>query len=1573
MADPKSPGFDGVNDFPLEPPVEGGDTEHGGAARDISPVPVFTDKLDLGSAGLFEVIPDDDDISVTSSVISGRIEAVEASRAPRQFEAMRDFLRAFNSAETAPLNVEALRIELLTSWKARLADYQEQVYGDNPMYGPHPEMDDLCTRFLDRDPTPKEFNQLLVELCLGSGQSHVLMREDSEFVVTILLVYATRFVGRIASLSDKLGLALKRYDSGFNTPYVGAHHFPRTVLMRADIVSSLDRQSGLGEDAMRENRVHFSDRVSEVEYHHPSIRPAKYAGDEVCHRTNDLLSAQGFLADLQADTVGKGVLDIAAAGKEGSLMMVITRGNRVMLMGPAFAVAEKHQKGGKAMEERRAEGGVLDLSDMGSVLGASLEDAAGNRVDPGHAFLRTVLVGGRHGLGSVGARGTGAVEVVDETLSGIPLVESPTGFDMEPVEMAPYTSLTESFSGYRIPGVDVNIADLNDPEVVDRIVEGLGMTANSLFDLKVERPTNVKAAFLGVSFKPFKFPQWEDVTPEMVQDYGGKWDVFMARVEELCEAHQVKPVYEDGQKGFLILGAGIYGSYPLNVEESLARLSQALLEEFPDLMECFSQTSGEVVQGPVGGDINVAGEPVGYLARLLEKLGNFRENTEGDDLFHNESEFLGERVDAQFALDEATYRSLLKRGFQVSLVSRKYEGLRGLNDARRFYFASKIEFNRQSPQIPYGYEEPFGEVRSILFQVKGLTFEGLEADDAPQIRKIELLANPDVGAVEDFREAVADQARLDGYLVLGRNTIPQRHRVYGVIQYVLKELFGGKGERFSAFLDDNNVQDADMLRLFFSAITSEKSSVDMSAYRELVIKGLVTVFKLYSQKVKPLCLFAHDLEDMDAESQRIFQGLLADETGDNGGILLITTQEGDSRAVTMSREMMAADIFLDADDVVTTGHIPAIPVETIELIGIHPEQGLLIVSGLLGLERAAMHSDLVQFCRKVMGDEEAWSPSFIRPWIDYLLENNFIERGNPNPLRSLSMAYSADLTMTQRMVQLRYDRLPERSVARHVFELASFLGESGPEDLLLECLVKDSTTELHPTAFEGAKVLLAEQGLMAFDGAQYHFPQGYIPGAGRRIVGYDSQERNEYREHVLSVLLDVSAQGDFVPSNMLFELSNVLNAPQRIGPAIRDVVASGAAYDPVNTDQLARQFLGQNFPNFKKFSREERVAYMEIFHGWIRVLCNLNRDTKRLQKGLKGAEAKLRAVSKGKVLTPSEVGALEVDQLDVKAHVYYFKRMKDELSKTVAQLMVVRDAERARIYIGFHRARLKYQEANAFVSSIKKDNPDNEDSYCKASESAQDAVQRLGMVRQQIDEVFEGEVDPRDELVLRDVYSELVKMEFMVKGLLAISLPFQAKKEGHKAISFNASRDAKQFMDEVGGYLFSNNDLTPLQKTSLYYLMIEGGSMLKNFDEYQEIFRRELSSLKDSGNIRAYIELQLYFFLGMGEKAQNDRTPKSLALFKAEIDAMTALKSSGYLVITYTNTMEYWDMQFDLADSIEEAERCLNEAERIWELIHDPTECNPNEVKRFGPFVDKKQQLLAEMRDRFAEKKRSLR
>jgi hypothetical protein len=317
--------------------------------------------------------------------------------------------------------------------------------------------------------------------------------------------------------------------------------------------------------------------------------------------------------------------------------------------------------------------------------------------------------------------------------------------------------------------------------------------------------------------------------------------------------------------------------------------------------------------------------------------------------------------------------------------------------------------------------------------------------------------------------------------------------------------------------------------------------------------------------------------------------------------------------------------------------------------------------------------------------------------------------------------------------------------------------------------------------------------------------------------------------------------------------------------------------------------------------------------------------------------------------------------------------MKDELSKTVAQLMVVRDAERARIYIGFHRARLKYQEANAFVSSIKKDNPDNEDSYCKASESAQDAVQRLGMVRQQIDEVFEGEVDPRDELVLRDVYSELVKMEFMVKGLLAISLPFQAKKEGHKAISFNASRDAKQFMDEVGGYLFSNNDLTPLQKTSLYYLMIEGGSMLKNFDEYQEIFRRELSSLKDSGNIRAYIELQLYFFLGMGEKAQNDRTPKSLALFKAEIDAMTALKSSGYLVITYTNTMEYWDMQFDLADSIEEAERCLNEAERIWELIHDPTECNPNEVKRFGPFVDKKQQLLAEMRDRFAEKKRSLR
>lgn len=1568
MADPNSPDIEGVNEFPLDPSAEGSEMEEGGAARDIYPVPELEGDLDLGRAGRFEVVLEDE-VSQTTSDVLGKVEAVEASRAPRQFEEMRDFLRAFESSETAPLNVEALRYELLTRWKARLTDYQEQVYGDNPMYGPNPEMDDLSTRFLERDPTDQEFNQLLVELCLGFGQSHILMREDSDFIVTVLLVYVTRFVGRIASLSDKLGLALKRYDSGFNTPYVGAHYFPRTVLMRADIVSSLDRQSNLGEDAMRENRENFSDRVSEVEYHYPSIRPAKYAGDEVSHRTDNLVSAQGFLADLQADTVGKGELDIAAAAKEGSLVMVITRGNRVMLMGPAFDVAEQRQKGGKKIEQSRVEDGVLDLSDIGSVLGASFEDAEGNRVNPGGDFLSTVMIGGRHGLGgeSVISRGTGAVEAVGDTLSGISLIESSTGFGMAPVSLPPYTSLTDSFFGYRIPGVAVNMSHLNDPEVVDRMVEGLGMVANSLYDLKVERPTNVKAAFLGVSFKPFKFPRWDDVTPEMVRDYGDRWDAFMARVEELCEAHQVKPVYEDGQKGFLILGAGIYGSYPLNVEESLARLSQALLNEFPDLMECFSQTSGEVVQGPVGGDINVAGEPVGYLARLIEKLENFRADTEHRDLFHHKSEFLGDREEAQFALDEATYRSLLKRGFQVSLVSRKYEGLRGLKDARRFYFASAVEFNRQSPQIPYGYEKPFGEVRSILFQVKGLTFEGLEAAHAPQIRKIELLANPDVGAVEDFRAAVADQARLDGYFVLGRNTIPQRHRVYGVIQYVLKELFGGKGERFSAFLDDNNVEDADMLRLFFSAITSEKSSVDMRDYRDLVIRGLVTVLKLYSQKVKPLCLFAHDLEDMDSESQRIFQGLLADDTGDNGGILLITTQEGDSRAVTMSREMMVADIFLDKDDVVTTGAIPAIPVETIELEGIDPEHGLQIVAGLLGIERDLMHPALVKFCRKVMGDDESWSPSFIRPWIDYLLENKFVERGNPNPLRDLSAAYSADLTMTQRMVQLRYDRLPAKSVARHVFELASFLGESGPEDLLLECLIRDSKAELHPMAFEGAKVLLAEQGLMVFDGVQYHFPQGYIPGAGRRIVGFDSKERNKYREHVLDVLLSVAEQGNFVPSNMLFELSNVLGVPHKIGPAIRDVVKSGAAFDPVNTDQLARQFLGQQFPGFKKFSGEERVAYMEIFHEWIRVLCDLNRKMERLEETLKEAGSQLKGVSKGKVLSPSEVGALEVDQLDVKAHVYYWRKDNDALRVSIRSIMGVSGVEKDRIYIGFHRGRLLYREADKCRRAIKgeEDPAEKQALYDRSESLARQADQMFAAVKSQINSLT-GDFDA--------IEAEIDKMSLMLKGLLCAELPLVAQKESLKNLSFEEAQATQRYIDEVIGYLLSNKDLTPLQRVSFFYVLGAGASVLHNLEDYIHLFRKELDIMREQGHVRAYVEMQLNLFLPVGEEAQYKKTQKSLDTYRDEIDAMFSLKSlfreSGIMVPFYTNVIEYWDMQFDLSASIEKAEECVEEAERIWGLIHDPSECDPKNVSYFNEFVSKKAKMLEDLHQKLSLKKR---
>ena len=1508
--------------------------------------------------GVFEVVADD--LSNVRETISHEIDSLTFSQVPHQFDEMLNFLKAFKSTETAPLSPEALRCELIAHWRMRLIDYRRKIKEDMSFYEVNSDMEEACALFLDREPTQEEFSRFLFELCIGKEATPFLLeRKDCAFMVNLCLVYATRFVGRIAALPDKLRLAFARYDSGFKAPYIGAHYFPRTVFLRTDIRGSMERQSDLGEDTVRANLEDFANRVTEVEYYNPSIIPVKYAGDEVQHRVDDLTLARAFLAGLQGDMYRYGKVGLEIGGKEGEVIMVITPDNRVYYVGEGVSVSEKRQKGGKAIDRSFLDDGVLDFSCPENVVGATLEDVNGRTLPIDDQFFSIMMDERR---GSVGDKTFQmSSTAILGTLHGTLLGEE-TSEGMIAMERLFYPSIEDSFSRYRIPGVRIDPSDINDPIVVERLMNGLAMTANRLYDLTVEHPTHVKAAFLGVSFSPFKYPVGMAATPEAICAYGEAGNAFMGRVVELCESYGVKVVYEDGEKGFLILGSGIYGSDALNMEENLAYLSRALSAEFPDRIKFFSQTVGDVVQGPVGGDINVSGEPIGYLARLIEKLSYFRSDCEWKDSRHLPVEFSGAREGAQFVLDEATYRLLLKRGFQISLVARKCEGVRGLKGTRRFYYVSEIILDRRSPQIPYGYDDYFNEMRTILSNVLGIAKDKLnrEVTSSPQIRQVDLVSDPDVGAVEDFRAALADQARLDGYVVLGQHVIPQLSKVYGLIHYLLKELFQGNGERFSSFLDAHSVKDADMLILFYRALTGENVSVDLRQYRELVIEGMVRVLKLYSCEVKPICLFVHDLDSVDAESRRILQALMADGTGEGGGILVVTTQEVDSRAMTISREMHVAELFLDSEDMVSTGPMPVFPVDTIELIGISPERGRLIVAGLLDIDIGKFPSELDEFFEKVMGHKEAWSPAFIRPWVEYLLEQGFIERGVPILRRSLDEAYSSGTDVTQRMVQLRYNRLPEQSLVRRLFELASFLGESASEDLVLKCLERTTTTDLDLVAFKQAKLFVAEQGLMVFDGDQYRFPQSYISAAGRRIVGFDRRARNVRREYVLGVLLNVSKQGDFVPSDLLFDLSRELGVPHRIGPAIRDVVKAGAAYDPVNTDQLAKRFLSRKFLPFSKFSEEEMVAYMEIFHEWIRVLCDLNRPKERLTEALQEASKCLDMMRKGR-LTPEALGMLEMDYLDVKAHVAYWGKDNESLNDSIRAMISVLDAEQDRIYIGFHRGRLLYREADKCRRGIKAIEGEEEKRrlYEQAVLLSVEADEMFSTVQSQISEL-------PSSVKVDALHIEVLKMSLMVKGLRFIELPFLRKGDGFGNLTMDDALAAKGFMSEIEDILFSDLDLTPLHRVSLFYLLGEGASMSHDFKSYVPLFKRELSQLRDAGHVRAYVEMQLNLFLMVGEEAQYQKTLSALDLFKSEIEAMFLLKpflkASGLLVVFYTNVIEYWNMRLDLANSSKEASECLENARKIWALIHDPNECDYDKVVGyFHGFVENKRKMLMAM------------
>ena len=1548
---------------------------------------VFPGAIEVLSTADFEPL-EDEEVSAALDSVSDSFERV---RRPENYGEVYDFLERALSEESPELSVEVLRSELLDNFRGIFADYREGI-GD--MHVENSDMERWYREFFESPESALHLDYFLIETFLGEGVSAVLMLRPGlrSRVVHLLYVYAARYVGRIDLLSKRIKWASDCIENGGK--YMGLHIIRNAVKSRADLKDSVGRRAALLRRAVMENEDGYFNPEARHRGQYPEIALLGTAGDEIvaADLSEDVsgdpwtspalmrMLAHMVLVQKSAresiDKTDKGISVEFGLGMGDSGIM-ITQRNRVLVLGSLYDRIEKIQKLSKhelssgnylwnldkpldtpfdpENKRDRNSDKVIRLGELVtkfSLLVSSSSQSFSQLVGAYTQSQSTV----NHALLSVD--GMAAPSIEDDRSGPERMTDAFERFFLN----MDYTSLKDNLSRY---GIDLSMEG-SDKEVLVRLMKIMAMVPGRLYDVEhAEESREVDcAAVMGFIDLPDE-PDFDD--PEACEMYAQLVDAALDPIEEICDQYDITQVYVDSS-GVIILSAGILGTSPLDVHDRMARATKQLLDG--GYMSAASQTYGPTHHGLLGGGVNTSGLPFDLSARYLKILKNFKNNQDHKDDYSKPHESIltyeaghdvYSRSQAKYCLDAETYRRLKFEGYKVEVIASKLQKVRGVEDLglQKFYLCSEIIPDAEEVVL-LGGEDEFGSASAHI--------DALRVGNAG-VGQFTINAIPGSG-VEKFRHAMRRRAVKRGregtderaVRVLGEGHIPHISRSYGLLRYVLGEIFSD-GETFEQFLNHSGLfpDKREVLMLLYGAIMDDQGAANASSLKPLISEFFPKIIQRFSA-TNPLMIFVNQWDSLDPDSREVFEvfsGMTSEQSAEGALRLVVTKMQFSAGASSVLKSRMTHQ---DGGGIPVISGASLAPLEegydefdldlrseTVALLGWNSEQAFDWLKKALNVSMVG--EDIRDFYVQRFGPV-GWPPRMIYELTQILQEEGCLSEESSSFVKLPSEALSAlddgdswDVKIGRPIVTSRLSQVPSHDRARSILEVACFLGD--PDDAIPESLLRAAITPTMPDrTFDAAKTLLSDLDLMYFMDGNAYFVQGYVPRAARKIFAGNAKVEAANYERILDVLIDLSRQdpSSVSPELLMEQARRVPGGMVMVAPMVVNTLESMAKKDPVNADILLQRFLDYEVKGLYKgprrpFLKDAAESYVRAHYSLARVSSDLGRKFDVSEESFNKGDELLDRWGHG-------IPQLLRTRLQVKGYVErgevaYFAQKNDTVLKTIASLMGVSESvdrftiDLFKLRIGLRRASLKSVEEN----------------FLEARRLAEDTFLRFKTL---CDVQNEGEVNV-----------ELIKMGLLIDAFLSITLVLDEvkdKKKGGRLRSLTSDEvsEVERVLALVSRYIGRDSDFDIDQKASVGYILAQGATLIRDFDLALPSLQSLLEEASERGRIDVFKDLEQRIFLLAGEKAEyfhstgnKEKALPALDFFKSRIERMRSLAVPGSMHLLYTdyNALEYYKMMIDFEDDYDRKRALFLEMEK---LRHTLSKDNYAEelLKRLGPYFN---------------------